>query len=825
MPAFKVVGLARVGRGRVSSARACASALVLLALLWRLAAPGHTAPAPARLAAQALPAISISDSSIFESEDPFVRLQFFNLRLSAPSAQPVTVSYATADGTATAGSDYEAASGILTFNPGVTSHGIPIRVVSDRAAEPDETFFVKLSAPSNATLEREQAVGTILNDDSPAGSLRLRGGSFFVSEGSSFEVSVARVNGSAGPVAVTYDATVGNRATPGLDFTPASGQLSFADGETQKSFQVQALADGVEDPGESIIVTLSNPTGGAALGEFNQIEVHITDVPPKASLGDATVVEGDAGTTAAVFTVSLSSPSAEAETVQYTTFDTGASAGQYRHRATPGSDYTAASGALTFAPGETTKTVAVQVAGDTEPEVVELFGLMISSTTIGITDSQGVGTIMNDDGPPLIGTGSAVAAEDCAPANAAPDPGEAVTVSFCLRNVGPAATNNLVATLAAGGGVTSPGDPQTFGAMAVGGAPACRAFAFTVDPNLAPGQPITAALQLQDGANALPPVAFQIALSRRVALRENFDGGLPQGWLTPSIGETGESQWFLTSRAFDTFPHSVAGSTTAGSPRELISPVFTVGTAQATLTFRHSFDLAEGTDGTFLDISLDGGQTYKDIVAAGGSFVAGGYTGASSTLNRRAWNGNSGGFVTTAISLPAAAAGQGLRLRWSIFSGNSTGRAGHFIDSILVADSPQPCGAPPAPALLTEEGGERAMSLDSVTLRSGPFPVKTWHNFSADGRTRVALYARNVELRPGEDAAAVMAAQAEDSRGAAHPLAVEYAGPLPGVEGVIQVNVVLPDALSAGGDFRVSLKLRGQSSNKVLVSIRPGASP
>ena len=92
----------------------------------------------------------------------------FNVALSAAGTAPVTVDYATADGTATAGSDYVATSGTLTFPPGVTTQTITVNVTGDTAVEPNETFFVNLSNPTNATIATAQGTGTITNDDSAA---------------------------------------------------------------------------------------------------------------------------------------------------------------------------------------------------------------------------------------------------------------------------------------------------------------------------------------------------------------------------------------------------------------------------------------------------------------------------------------------------------------------------------------------------------------------------------------------------------------------------------------------------------------------------------
>jgi hypothetical protein len=113
-------------------------------------------------------------------------------------------------------------------------------------------------------------------------------------------------------------------------------------------------------------------------------------VPPRISIGDVSKVEGRNGNTMFVFTVTLSAPSATQVKVNYTTADGTARAGE---------DYLAASGTLTFAPGETTKTITIKVKGDSKREASEtfyldLFGL---SGNAQFTKIRGVGTILNDD--------------------------------------------------------------------------------------------------------------------------------------------------------------------------------------------------------------------------------------------------------------------------------------------------------------------------------------------------------------------------------------------------------------------------------------------
>ena len=110
--------------------------------------------------------LSINDVSVAEGNSGTTTAKF-TVTLSAPAVQTVTVAYATADGTANAGSDYVARSGSLTFAPGRTSQTISVLVNGDRDIEPSETFFVNLTGPVGATLARSQGTGTIVSDEPP----------------------------------------------------------------------------------------------------------------------------------------------------------------------------------------------------------------------------------------------------------------------------------------------------------------------------------------------------------------------------------------------------------------------------------------------------------------------------------------------------------------------------------------------------------------------------------------------------------------------------------------------------------------------------------
>jgi uncharacterized delta-60 repeat protein len=124
------------------------------------------------------------------------------------------------------------------------------------------------------------------------------------------------------------------------------------------------------------------------------------------------------------------------------------------------------------------------------------------------------------------------------------------------------------------------------------------------------------------------------------------------------------------------------------------------------------------------------------------------------------------------------------------------------------------------PMLLTEGNSEQAIALDSVIQKSGPFSLFSDLNFSADRRTRITLFAINVDLQAGEDTS-VVTAQAEDSLQRIFVLPVEYVGKVPNFGWLNQVNVRLPDELANGGDVGVRISLRGVASNRALVSINP----
>jgi hypothetical protein len=223
------------------------------------------------------PSITISDVTLTEGNIG-TRAANFTVSLSAASGQSVSVAYATADGTATAGSDYQAASGTLTIPAGQTTGTITVLVKGDRLAEADEAFFVNLSSATNATIADGQGTGTTVDDE------------------------------------------------------------------------------------------------------------------PRINIGDVTTKEGKKGqTTLFTFTITLSAAYDQTVTMSFGTANGTAK--------TSDNDYVAKTGTLTFAPGETTKTITIGVKGDSKKEAKETFYLDLfdNSSNSLFTKKRGLGTILNDD--------------------------------------------------------------------------------------------------------------------------------------------------------------------------------------------------------------------------------------------------------------------------------------------------------------------------------------------------------------------------------------------------------------------------------------------
>ena len=336
------------------------------------------------------PELSVADARGDEGE-----VLGFVVRVSSTSADTIRVNYATANGTAVSGQDYQAAQGTLTFAPGATSGTVSVATVDDALYESAETFTLTLSLPQNATLGDSSANGEIVDDDAPP-QLSVAGAS--VVEGGTVAFVVSASATSVQTVTVNY-ATADDTAVSGEDYQAAQGTLTLAPGATSSTVSVATIDDVLDEPAEKFALTLSSPAN-ATLGTASANgEIADDDASPELSVAGGSVAEGSA----VDFVVSVSSASGQTVMVNYATADDTAVAGE---------DYQAAQGSLTFAPGETSRTVTVATLDDALRERAEVFALVLSSPANATLDvSSAEGWILDDDSGPQLSVAGASGTE------------------------------------------------------------------------------------------------------------------------------------------------------------------------------------------------------------------------------------------------------------------------------------------------------------------------------------------------------------------------------------------------------------------------------
>jgi len=359
----------------------------------------------------AAPSLSINDVTLAEGNGGTTAFTF-TVSQSAASGLTTTLNYTTADGSAIAGSDYSATSGTLTFAPGETLKTVTVLVTGDTVFEADQTFFLNLSGPTNATIADGQGVGTITNDDAaPTLAIDDTGAS---EAAGTVTFTVTRIGATEVPITTDYataDGTAvsqaGSSGTP--DYVAASGTLTFAPSlaaTATQTFSVSLTSDSVFESLEQFVVNLSNPTGATIADGQGVGTITDDDAAPTVSIDDVTDAESNGPLT---FTVILVGATALPISVDYVSAD-GTAVSASSVAGTP--DYTATSGTLTFSPSASstqTLTVAVPITDDTTFEATEQFVVNLSNPTNSatISDGQGVGTITNDDTAPTISIAAA----------------------------------------------------------------------------------------------------------------------------------------------------------------------------------------------------------------------------------------------------------------------------------------------------------------------------------------------------------------------------------------------------------------------------------
>jgi len=328
--------------------------------------------------------VSLASSSRTATEDD--GSLDFTVTRSGGTNSTVTVQYATANGTATAGSDFTAISGTLTFNPGETTQTLSVSLLDNTSHENTETFQLRLSSPVGAALGTATTTITIQDDD--RSTVAMTGASR-----STFETNVVlsipltRTGNTNSAVSVRY-ATANSTATSGSDYDALSGTLSFAEGQTEASLSLRIRDDSTSESDEVLYLRLSSPLN-TALGTYTNLKVTIRQSDKSILRFSASAVTASEAAGTVAIGVRRDTPTNNVATVRYATANGTALAGTH---------YTATSGTLAFAPGEISKTISIPITDNNTLNGDKAFTvrltspfdgtLGLASTTVTIRDNE-----------------------------------------------------------------------------------------------------------------------------------------------------------------------------------------------------------------------------------------------------------------------------------------------------------------------------------------------------------------------------------------------------------------------------------------------------
>ncbi len=340
-----------------------------------------------------IPDITIDDVTVQEPKEGTTPATF-NIKLSEPTTQTVTVKYRTSDNSAVAeNGDYVSDRGTVTFAPGETMKQVDIDVLPDNIDEMDEQFFVLLSDADNANIADDKGVGTILDDVMDAATVMINDVTVTEPEdgfiNATFTVMLS--NPSSKVVSLDYMTADQSASQSEGDYDAQTGSVQFDPGVTKQTIDIRVNADDLLEQTETYVVELKNPTNveivdGEGLGTI----LDRAPDKPDIVIDDVTVVEPSdvVGMVDAVFTVSLNKPAQETVTVDFATSNNTAVADN--------GDYAANNGTVTFNAGEQSKQVAIKVLADNIDEVTETYFVNLSNAVnSNIADNQGVGTILD----------------------------------------------------------------------------------------------------------------------------------------------------------------------------------------------------------------------------------------------------------------------------------------------------------------------------------------------------------------------------------------------------------------------------------------------
>lgn len=365
--------------------------------------------------------IRIGDVSIAEGQNGSRNLVFVVTR-EGDTSGAITFDYETVDGTAIStgtNKDFSALSRTTaTINSGATSTQIFVPIFGDTRLENAEDFLVRLTNVTGATILDGEAKGTITNDDA-APSFQISDVTLVEGNSGTSQMvfKVTRQNASDLTTKISF-ATENVTATAGVDYTALSGELVFAPDVFEQLITIDVLGDAIGENTETFNVKLTVPEGQqATLADATGVGTITNDDAVLRISGPATIREGNSGTTTATYTVTLENgPAVGNVTVDFNTKEITATAGE---------DFQARLGTLTFAPGETQKTISVPINVNTTVEPDQEYRVQLSNASTNATVVTGeVATVIQDDDV-TVSIAKTISIVEGNPADPVPEGGEA----------------------------------------------------------------------------------------------------------------------------------------------------------------------------------------------------------------------------------------------------------------------------------------------------------------------------------------------------------------------------------------------------------------
>lgn len=718
------------------------------------------------------------------------------------------------------------------------------------------------SAPAAATVQFSAAGYVVFDEASGLG------------ENGKTAIAVIRTGSLSNAGTIDY-ATSDGTATASLDYISTTGTLNFAEGETFKTFSVSIVDDNISEGDETVNLTLSNPGNGISLGNPGTafLSILANDGKPGISINDISVTEGQTGTTNAVFTVSMSNPSSSIVTVDYSTSDLTTTAGE---------DYTGSGGTLIFNPGEINKTITASVKGDLQPEINEAFYVNLGNpTNATILDAVGTATVIDDDsscaapsfgeptdfsaglnpGPVVVGDfnndnnldmavgningnsisirlGNGLGGFGAASSITIGHPDSIVIGDFNSDGkVDLASTNgdgfSGKAALLLGDGAGSFAAPTNFAAGALPKALASGDFNKDGKPDLAVANLSSnnVSILLGNGTGGFAPsVNYLAGIGPNYIAAGDFNGDGKQDLAISNLNSHNVS--VLAGNGAGGFAPAVNFAVNGNALSVATSDFNGDGKLDLAVATNTPDNIAvlmgDGTGNFAAAVFFTAGNRPNQIIVAdfnndGRDDLATANYGDDLTDGFvSVLFGNGKGSFSVASNFPVR------KNPYAVAAGDfdKNGRLDLVVTNLrsdnvsVLFNTCQPVTSSSAPMLLTEENSASAIAFDSVTMLRDPFPLLAEYNFSSDKRTRIILFATNINLLPDESASAVTA-RLEDAQGNIYPLAVESVNKVPTLDWLTQVIVKLPEQMANTVDVRVSISLHGTASQKALLKIKP----